>query len=100
MGKHVITATVYDKRGRVLSTAQNSYVKTHPLMADAARKVGQPERIYLHAEVAALVRCDWSKAHSMFISRYDKSGNPQTAAPCKCCQHVLLRAGVKNVFHT
>ena len=74
-----ISAFVYDKRGRLLSTGQNSYVKTHPLQAKAAREVGEPHRIFLHAEVAALLKCDWGKAHRMFVARYGKDGRPLLA---------------------
>jgi deoxycytidylate deaminase len=98
--KPTITAVVYDKRGMVIASAQNSYVKTHPIMAAAAKAAGTPERIYLHAEVAALLKCDWKKAHSMFISRYNKEGAPMPAAPCSCCAPFIRKAGVKYVYHT
>jgi len=98
--KQVITAVVKDKRGRVLAVGQNSYTRTHPLQAWAARKVGQPERIYLHAEVAALIKCNWEEAHSIFISRWNKDGKPMKAAPCACCMEVIKKAGIKRVTHT
>ena len=96
----IITAVCDDKRGRILSVGQNSYTKTHPLMSRAAKAVGQPSRIYLHAEVAALLKCDWSKVDSIFVSRYNGEGKPMTAKPCLCCQHVLKLAGVTKVRHT
>lgn len=98
--KHVVTATVYDKRGIPISSAQNSYIKTHPLMARAAKEAGQAYRIYLHAEVAALVKADWSRAHSMFVSRFDRTGRPVNATPCVVCQRVIKMAGIKKVRHT
>lgn len=30
--QHVVTAYIYDKRGRMLSMGRNSYTKTHPTM--------------------------------------------------------------------
>lgn len=99
--KHSLTAIIYDKKGRVLSIGQNSYVKTHPLMAEYANKVGEPNRIYLHAEIHAIVKCkDLKKANSIFVSRYDKQGNPANAKPCRICQEALLKAGIKNITYT
>lgn len=80
--------------------AQNSYTKTHPLMARAAAKAGEPHRVFLHAEVAALLKCDWSKAYSLHVYRFNNEGKPLNAKPCKCCQEVIRMAGIKLVEHT
>lgn|SRR5512135_1233765 len=98
--KHIITAVVKDKKGRVLATAQNSYIKTHPLMAREAKAVGEPYKIYLHAEVAALLKSDWANAHSIFVSRYNNSGEPLPSRPCEICQRVIKLAGIKEVRYT
>lgn len=45
-----VTAFIYDKRGRVLSIGKNSYVKTHPLQAHHANKVGLGDKLYLHMQ--------------------------------------------------
>jgi tRNA(Arg) A34 adenosine deaminase TadA len=99
--RHALTAIIYDKKGRVLSMGQNSYVKTHPLQAEHAVKVGLDERIYLHAEVHAIVKCkDLSKAHKIFVSRWDKHGNSLLAKPCPVCESAIKAAGIKIVEHT
>ena len=96
-----ITAVIYDRRGRVLSIGQNSYVKTHPMQARHAKKVGQEERIYLHAEVHAIVRCRTLRdAHRIFISRWNKKGEPLNAKPCPVCESAIHAAGIKVVEHT
>lgn len=94
-----ITAIIKDKRGRVLSIGKNSYSKTHPLMASLSEQMGEPYKIYLHAEVAAIVRCkDLSKAYSMEIYRVDKRGNYRLAKPCPICQAAIREAGIKHVW--
>ena len=94
-------ATIYNKRGHVISKGENSYWKTHPLQGEMARKIGKPDAIYLHAEIAALVKLkDWSKAHRILVERYDEKGNPKTAKPCKLCQAALDRAGISVIDHT
>ena len=96
-----IKATIYDKKGRVISEGQNSYMKSHPFQGKMAKKVGRPEAIFLHAEIAALVRLkDWSKAHKIKVERYDVHGNPVIAKPCPICQSALQRAGIFVIEHT
>lgn len=96
-----MSAIIYDRRGRVLSVGQNSYVKTHTLQALHSKKVGEPYKQYLHAEIHAIARCkDLSKAHRIFVSRWDKNGNPTLAAPCPICCSAIRAAGIKIVEHT
>jgi tRNA(Arg) A34 adenosine deaminase TadA len=99
--KFSITAVIFDKRGRVLSVGKNSYVKTHPLQAEYARRAGEPEKVFLHAEISAIVRCvDLDKAHKIVIFRYTEAGSPADARPCKICQHAIKMAGINIVEHT
>ena len=99
--RHEITAVISDKRGRVLSVGQNSYIKTHPLMAYHGHKVGQPYRQYIHAEVHAITKClDLKKAHKISVFRYNALGQPVLAKPCAVCQSAILAAGIKEVEHT
>jgi len=96
-----VTAFAYDRKGRLLSMGRNSYVKTHPLQARAAREVGEHYKIFLHAEVAALVKVkDWSRVHRLVVTRYNKDGVPVIAKPCRVCQRVINLAGIEQVEHT
>lgn len=96
-----LTATVYDKRGRVLSQANNSYIKTHPYQAKLAKKHGRKEQIYLHAEIAALVKLrEVDRAHRIVVERYLKDGTPANAKPCPICEEAIRLAGIKIVEHT
>jgi tRNA(Arg) A34 adenosine deaminase TadA len=99
--KQSVAAIIYDKRGRVLAIGKNSYTKTHPMMVLHANKVGRPQKIFLHAEIHAIVRCkDLSKAHKIVVMRFDKKGNPMNAAPCPVCQSAIEAAGIKFIEHT
>ena len=103
-----ITALVYDRRGRLLSVGRNSYHKTHPVQARMAQETDREnndsdlaEKIYLHAEVDALVKVrDWSKAHRLVITRYTKDGKPASAKPCKICERMIRLAGIEHIEHT
>ncbi len=98
---HSLTAIIKDKRGNVLAIGKNSYTKTHPYQAKCAKEVGLPEKIYLHAEIDAILRCnDLSKAHSIHIFRQGKSGKWLLAKPCPACQTAINKTPIRKVYHT
>jgi deoxycytidylate deaminase len=104
MGKHDITAIITDRRGRVLSIGKNSYVKTHPEMKKLSIAVhGNDTKLYLHAEVDALIKVPKKKRHKMhkiFVERKAASGQPMLAAPCPVCQAAIKQYGVKKISYT
>jgi deoxycytidylate deaminase len=96
-----MTAIIYDKRGRVLSIGKNSYCKTHPLQAEHARRAGEPYKVYLHAEIAAIVKCkSLDKAHRIVIFRYLEDGSPAKARPCCICASAIKASGINIIEHT
>ena len=96
-----ITALIYDRKGRLLSMGKNSYIKTHPYQAKLAAQAGLNDKIYLHAEIDALIRCkNWNKAHKIIITRIGKNGQPALAKPCPVCELALKNAGIQEVVHT
>ena len=99
--KQNMTAIIYDKRGKVISVGQNSYVKTHPLQAKYAAAAGMPDRQFLHAEIHAIVKCkDLTRAYRIFVSRWDRKGQPALAKPCPVCISAIEAAGIEIVEHT
>ena len=99
--RHILKAYAYDKKGRLLSSATNSYSKTHPLQAYFAEKVGHSAKIYLHAEIAAIIKAGDKKIHKLLITRH----NPRThkalnAAPCPICQEAIRAFGIPFVSYT
>jgi tRNA(Arg) A34 adenosine deaminase TadA len=96
-----ITAVIYDRRGRVLSIGQNSYIKTHPLQAKHAHQAGLPDKLFLHAEIHAITRCrDLKKAHKILVTRYNKQGKTLLAKPCPVCMSAIQATGIKHIEHT
>lgn len=98
--RHEVKATIYDKRGRVLSVGYNSYVKTHPRMLEYAQKAHLYHKIYLHAEIASIIKCKRGVPYKIKVERYDIKGNPKLAAPCPVCQIAIKMAGIKLVEYT
>lgn len=99
----VIKATVYSSNGRVLSVAFNDYKKTHTMQAHYAALVGSPKKIYLHAEIAALVKIRHKKGCTPYrikIERFNNKGEPLNASPCPICLAAIKEAGIKYIEHT
>lgn len=96
-----IKAMIFDKRGKVLSVGENDYLKSHPYMKELAEKQGMPYKIFLHAEVAAILKChDLTKAHRILVTRVSKAGKLQLAKPCRICQSAIAAAGIKIIEHS
>lgn len=96
-----VKATVYDKRGRVLTVGENSYSKTHPLQAKYAVSVGLDDKIFLHAEIAALSKLKrFHKPYRIVVERYLSNGETAIAKPCKVCQAAIESHGITLVEWT
>jgi deoxycytidylate deaminase len=66
-----------------------------------ARVTGQhPARVFLHAEVAAILRAKDQQVHTLTVERYMQDGSPALAAPCPMCAHFIEMMNVKRVIHT
>jgi len=96
----VLVATVMDRKGKLLAVAQNSYKKTHPVQEHFARLSGNPERIYLHAEIAALLKCGTKTPHSISVVRIKKDGSTGLAKPCPACMLAIKQWNIKEVNYT
>lgn len=95
-----IKATAFDRKGNPIAKGENSYTKSHPLMLHFAEKVGLHQKIFLHAEVQALLRCGDKVPHRLLVERYNADGTPAMVRPCPVCQEAIKAFGVKLVQYT
>ena len=96
-----IVATVYDKRGRKLTDGTNSYTKTHTLQAKFAVQAGLDDKVFLHAEIAALSRLkSFHKPYKIVVERYLSDGSTALARPCPVCQAAIESHGIALVEWT
>lgn len=100
MGRHHLVAKAYDKRGKLLSSGENSYAKTHPLQDKFSKLAGNANRPFLHAEIAALLKAGTQPVHTLTIERYKKDGSPGNAMPCRACALAIKWWGVQHVSYT
>ena len=98
--RYHILAKCYDKRGRLLAAAFNSYTKTHTLQAYFARKVGHHHCEFLHAEIHAILKCKGKQIYRITTERYDASGLPANASPCPICLEAIKAFGIQKVEYT
>ena len=95
---YVIAATL-DKHNNIIAQAENSYIKTHPMQAKLAERVGRPCREYLHAEIGALVK-SYTKAESIMVVRSTRKGLTRCAKPCDICMMALKQAEVRKIYYS
>lgn len=98
--KHTLKAYCYDKRGRLIASATNSYSRSHPIQKHFAILANKPEAIYLHAEIAAILKCGDRPVHKIKVERHTKDGKPALAKPCPICQIAINSWNIKVVEHT
>lgn len=93
-------AVVY--RNQIL-TVGISRRKTHPIMA---KYQSNEKKVYLHAEVDALVRfiniygVDLLSDCSLYVLRTTKSGRVAESKPCNGCMNMIQALNVGEVFWT
>lgn len=86
-------------KNRVVATATNLERKSHPLQARFAERVGLGEKIYLHAEIAALVKCR-EECDTIIVARVNPQHKLRMAKPCPICSLALEEAGISNIHYT
>lgn len=96
IGRYRVGAVLLDKKGKVCSTGINSFQKTHPTQKRYAVKVGMPHKEFLHAEIAALVKCR-QKPTILVLARVDSKGTIMPVSPCPICKLALKEAGVFDI---
>ena len=80
---------------------KNSYVKTHPYQAFVAKKAGYPDKCFLHAEIAAIIRCqNIKKACTIIVTRLNARGAFALARPCEVCMEAIKMTGIKYIKYS
>jgi len=96
---YMVHSYVLDSHNRIISKGTNSYQKTHPMQFRFANKTNRPNRQYLHAEIAALVKAR-KEPFGILVVRITKSGLIRMARPCNICIMAIREAGIKNVYYS
>ncbi len=86
-------------KNKVVVSATNLETKSHPLQARFAERVGLHEKIFLHAEIAALVKCK-EECDTIVVARVNPQNKLRMAKPCPICSLALEEAGIHKVYYT
>lgn len=88
-------------KNKPITQSVNQDTKSHPFQAKLASMVGLDEKIYLHAEISALVKCR-SEVDTIVVARLGgHSGHElRNAKPCPICSLALKQAGIEHVYYT
>jgi deoxycytidylate deaminase len=95
------------KRRRVIAASSNYDYKTHPIQSWWAHKTaeiyGEPfsQRIYLHAEIGALIKAK-ENADTIVICRVGgHSGRElRNARPCVICEGFIRHSGIGHIHYS
>lgn len=98
--RQLILAKTFDRRGKQIAAAFNDYSKSHPIMKHYAEMVGLDDKIFLHAEILAILRSGDTAIHTITVERYGKSGQMLLAKPCPVCMAAIRAYGISKVKFT
>ena len=86
-------------KNKVVVTATNLETKSHPIQAKFAERVGLHQKIYLHAEISALVKCR-EECDTIVVARVNPQNKLRMARPCPICELALHEAGITKIHYT
>ena len=71
------------------------------MMVKLGRPLGITNRPFIHAEIDAIIRCrNLDRAHRIFVSRYNRQGEPADACPCEICRSGIDKTPIKIIEYT
>lgn len=97
--KFYVTAIVLDKKGNIIATGSNSFLKTHPMQYHFAKLCGNENQIFLHAEIAALIKCR-KEPYTLLVGRILRNGQLANANPCPICRMAMKETGVFQTIYS
>jgi tRNA(Arg) A34 adenosine deaminase TadA len=86
-------------KSKVVASGTNLETKSHPLQARFAERAGLKEKIYLHAEISALVKCR-EECDTIIVARVNPQNKLRMARPCPICELALKEAGITKIHYT
>lgn len=98
-GDTQIGCVITDKKGRILSRGYNKIKKSHPVQAKYASDTNLPEKIFLHAEIDALIKLK-EPPHTIYVGRRNKNGEYAIAKPCSICSAAIKDTPIMRVVYT
>jgi tRNA(Arg) A34 adenosine deaminase TadA len=86
-------------KSKVVVSATNLETKSHPIQARFAERVGLHQKIYLHAEISALVKCR-EECDTIIVARVNPQEKLRNSRPCPICELALKEAGITKIHYS
>lgn len=101
-GKHRLVSIIVTRQNKMASLGKNSFDKTHPLQAKYAKKTKNRHRIYLHAEISAIIAAKNADitGGTIYVVRVNRKGDLALAKPCVVCNEAIRQAGIRRVVYS
>lgn len=99
-GRERLYCVITDKRGRIVSEGRNSFTRTHPRQAQMAAKAGLDAKVFLHAEISAIISDKSKRGYKITVVRVDSKGKLKYAEPCCICKLAIKQAGLKVIEYS
>jgi deoxycytidylate deaminase len=96
--KYQVGCIICNKQGKIISAGVNQR-KSHPYQAEMAKRHGDEKKIWLHAEIAAIIKCR-QQPHTVYVARVGKKNITRLAKPCPICFAAIQEAGCKRIVYT
>jgi tRNA(Arg) A34 adenosine deaminase TadA len=96
--KYLLGAVCLNKKGSIISYGFNSYDKTHPKQMIYAIRVNRPSKVFLHAELSALLKVK-EKPYSLIVLRMNRSGILASSEPCPICSLAIKEKGIREIIY-
>lgn len=89
------------RKNKVITTATNLQHKSHPLQAQLAERVGLKEKIYLHAEINALIKAR-EDVDTIVVARIGGHFHNElrNSKPCPICRMALEMNNVRRIIYS
>lgn len=88
---------VTENKGRRVGVGINCYTRSHRMQRDCAERAGLPAKVYLHAEIAAIIKSR-SAIDTIYVYRLNRKGDMLPSKPCPVCQIAIEQLKLK-VYH-
>lgn len=97
--KQKIGCIITNKKNEVLSKG-TILLKTHPIQFYYGVLNNKPKKIYMHAEINAIVKLNRnSNPYHIYVIRRNNH-KLQLAKPCDICMSAILNTNIKYIFHS
>ena len=87
-----------NKSGHIISMSFQQGTKTHPLQVKYANKVNLNEKIYLHAEIATIIKA--TNPTTLFVCRVDFENKVVLSKPCPICELAIKQSSIQQCYYT